>query len=150
MTRGKWAGPRSAASQGTRPHGTFTVRHSPTPSAWPSPGCRRAGTRFKRASRPRSPRSPSSRGAGRRRGVEMPLPDGFEFVVREAVPLPPGIRQVDARTFEVHPDAYAALVAVFDRPAEMCRVLAGMLESYGALDRALQKLDETFGQASDP
>jgi hypothetical protein len=46
---------------------------------------------------------------------ETPLPAGFEFVVSDCVPSEVGLRQLNDRTFEAHPDTYAALFASHSR-----------------------------------
>lgn len=66
----------------------------------------------------------------------MALPQGFEFVVNDQVPRTPGLRWLNAKTVEVHPELYAKLEAIFKDPEQLRQLLGVLsigLEAFGKM-----------------
>jgi hypothetical protein len=74
----------------------------------------------------------------------MRLPPGFEFIITDAVPREQGLRPLNDRTFEIHPDCYEKLVRLLGGLDQ----LAGLLAALGALGGVALALGR-FAEAVD-
>ena len=80
----------------------------------------------------------------------MPLADGFEFIVSDQVPQNLGVRKLNARTFEVHPQTYAILARLLDGHEEFRRTFARIGKTFKEVGLALAALAEELGLAKNP
>ena len=74
----------------------------------------------------------------------MPLPDGFEFIVNDAIPADEAWRSVNERTFEVTPALYDALQKHFGRPEQLRQAYADVAGAVVKIGNAFVALGEAL------
>jgi hypothetical protein len=76
----------------------------------------------------------------------MSFPEGIEFVVSDQVPPEMGLRRLNQKTFEIHPQLYGKLLQLFEDKEKLARAIATLGKAFRLFSQAMGQLGELFDE----